>query len=596
MKQKGQAIILAIMAVGIVLSSTLFIIGGSQIYYQNATYMAESEKATAIAEAALDKAVASLNITGGSFNGEGNGVSGIAFGDGEYSITITSVGATAKTIDAVGFVPSKQNPKTTRRLRATATKGIGAAFNYGLQVGSGGLDMSNLAWVNGSVYSNGNVRLNNLAGVSGDVYVAGGVAAVADQQTDCTPPNCVDFIFGKTVNGQAQLDVAQSFKPSVSKVINKVSLKLKKFGNPPNLTVRILGDDASKPDKGDILTSGILSANLVTSEYGFIDVIFNPAINLESDDTYWIMLDTTSSSSNYWAWSNDLSQGYTRGVPKWSANWQAGNSVWNAFNGDLGFKTFMGGVVTSINGSNGVYIGGNAHANTLQNLVVGQGAYYQTISGVTAQNYFPNSPDPVPAPMPLSEANINEWEQLAQSAGVYTGDITTCQTTLASGKYIGNIILPGNCNISIDSPIWVTGNFAMNGSGGGSTIRLKASYGASSGVIIVDNFVTIDNNNKLQGSGNAGSYLILLSNFDSASDPESRTAINITNGSNSGIVYANNGLINISNGNSLTEVSAWKLVLGNGVIINYDQGLSSAFFTSGPSGSYSLVKGSYQIK
>ena len=128
------------------------------------------------------------------------------------------------------------------------------------------------------------------------------------------------------------------------------------------------------------------------------------------------------------------------------------------------------------------------------------------------------------------------------------------------------------------------------------TLKLDPSYGTSSGVIIVDGFVTMDNNNGLKGSGDPASFLILLSNFDTKDDPESRIAVNITNNVNTGIVYSNLGSISLANNNHLTEITAWRLLLSNNVVINYDQGLSSSFFTSGPSGSFSAVKGTYQVK
>ena len=113
-KERGQILPLIIVAVGVVLFTTLFIISGSQIYYQNASYAADSERATALAEAGIDKAIASLNKTGGSYNGE----SETNLGDGSFSVKITSIDTAVKIIESTGYIPNKSKPKVKRTFRA----------------------------------------------------------------------------------------------------------------------------------------------------------------------------------------------------------------------------------------------------------------------------------------------------------------------------------------------------------------------------------------------------------------------------------------------------------------------------------------------
>ena len=84
--QNGQMLILIMIALFTVLFTVLFVIGGSQVYYQSSLYSSDSERAIALAEAGIDKAVASLNIPGSNYNGEPE----TAFGDGYYSVTITT--------------------------------------------------------------------------------------------------------------------------------------------------------------------------------------------------------------------------------------------------------------------------------------------------------------------------------------------------------------------------------------------------------------------------------------------------------------------------------------------------------------------------
>ena len=588
-KQSGQILIIVIAALGVVLFSVLFIIGGAQVYFGNAQYAYQTEKATALAEAGVDKAVNSLNKTGGAYAGE----SEISMGDGSYSVEITTKNAATKIIKSTGYIPNKVSPRLKKTVQLEASRGLGVSFNYGVQVGEGGLEMKQNSRIEGSVYSNGNITMDNNVVITGDAWVAGGVLGVPDQQNECIGVNCSDFVFGKSVSGQDRLDVAESFRVSSDNKVNKVALKLKKFNTPSDVTVRILKDKNGQPDKGEVKATGTLYAGLVTGTYGFVEVTFSSSPRLRADEIYWLMVDTSSDSSNYWSWSLDLAQGYTQGVAKWSPNWNTGNPSWSAISGDLDFKIYVGGTATSIDGANGVTIGGDAHANTLQDLTVTGGAYYQLIDNVTAGSMHPGSEDPEPKVMPISDANISQWKEEAEIAGVFTGNITDCPSSaLPAGKYIGNLIISHDkkCTITVASPIWITGTLNLDNN---NTIKLDSSWGSSSGVIVADGIIELDNKNKAQGSGTAGSVLVLLSTYDSRVNDNN--AIHLKNDGNSGVIYAGNGKIEVGNGNQIKEATGWKIKLKENTTVTYGQGMAGLFFT-GPGGSYSLVKGTYQAK
>ncbi len=590
-RQRGNILVLALFITGLILTTVLIVIGGAQLYFENAKYSINSEKATALAEGGIDKALVALNATGGSYTGENE----TEFADGSFSIVVTNKSSTTKVIESTGYIPKKTNPKVKKTIKVEAANGIGTAFNYGVQVGEGGLTVAKDSIIEGSVYSNGNINLEQDTEITGDAYVAGGTQPSPDQQSDCGA-NCGDYIFGKDVGGQSRLDVAQSFKPTLTAVINKVGLKIKKVGSPPNLTVRILGDNNGKPNKNNVLASGTLYANLVTTEYpsvsNLIEVAFTSPPTLTANNTYWIMLDTSSNSSNYWSWSSDLSLGYTGGSPSWSPNWNVSNPSWTGIGGDLGFKTFMGGVVTYIDGDIGADIGGDAHANTLKDLAIAGGAYYQVSQNITAGSLHPGSQDPAVVGMPISQSNIDDWKEQAQDIGTYNGNISSCPSTL-NGKYVGDINLPEGCIVTVGSPVWVTGDLNMAKD---SKLRLNASFGSSSGVFMVDNFITLDKDNKILGSGTEGSYLILMSNFNSKDDPQQRAAILVAKEGNTGVLYSNFGIISIAKVNDLTSITAWGIDIAKETIITYDLGLAGTFFTSGPSGSFAIVKGTYQVK
>ena len=608
LKESGQILILVFVALGVILFTTLFIIGGSQIYFQNSQYSYQAEAATNVAEAGIDKALASLNKTGGSYNGEIE----TNIGSGSYSVSVTNKDAANKLLQVTAYVPNKTNAKSKRVVAVSVTKGIGIAFNYGLQIGEGGICMGNGATLNGSIYSNGNIIGGNGTTINGDTYVAGGAQPAADQQSDCSGVNCQDYIFGKVVSGESRQDVAQSFKPSGNGDLNKISLKLKKVGSPSNSTVRIMKDSSSKPDKNNVLTSGTLSANLVTGQYSFIDVTFGSTIALDKDTTYWIMIHANAlDNSNYWIFSNDLAQSYTRGQPKWSANWQATTPTWTSVVGDFGFKTYMGGVITSINLGNGSIVNGNVHVNTItggSGVTIKKDAYYQTLGATVVVNgvKYPNSADPPPTVFPVSDANVTEWKNEAVAGGITNGGVTggdSCTMALGPKKIVGNLTLGNGCTVTVKTPLWITGNISA---GNTTKFVLDSSFGGTSGPIIVDGTTTLGNGSDLKGSGTAGSYLMLFSNYDSTANgganacaggsESGQAAVDTGNSSISGILYTPKGVVNLANGASFKEITAWQITLGNNATLNYDTGFASTVFSAGPAGSFSLIKGTYQIK
>lgn len=584
--QKGQVLLLTIVALGVVLFTVLFVVGAAQVYFQNAQYSLDAEKALALAEAGVDKALVSLNSTGGSYNGELE----TAFGAGSYSVTVTNKDAATKILQATGYIP----PKAKRTVTIQASKGTGISFIYGLQVGEGGINMGTGSIFNGSIYSNGTITGGNNATFTGDVWVAGAAQATANQESDCISPNCQDYIFGKEVNGENRQDVAQGFKPSGDGVLNKISLKVKKSGSPSNPIVRIMGDVNGKPNKNGVLATGTLSASLVTETYGFIDVTFDTTPNLESDTTYWIMIHTSSLDNlNYWMWSNDFAQGYPQGVSVWSSDWQAGNPPWTSFTGDLGFRSFMGGAAASLNLGNGSVVNGNVHANTIEgSMTITKDAYYQNLgsSVVVSGTKFPSSTDPTPTVFPISEANITNWKNQAEAVGSL-GSVNGCIATLGPGKVNGDVLLGNTCDTKVIAPVWITG---MLNAGNSTKLILDQGFGSTSGVVIVDGKVTLGNGADILGSGTEGSYLMLLVLYNSILNGDS--AIETGNSSISGILYAPYGEVELANGASFKEITAWGINLGTSATLNYQSGFASTFFSSGPSGSYSLVKGTYQVK
>ncbi len=114
--EKGQILLLVFVALGVLLFTVLFVTSGSQTLFQNAQYSYNAEQATALAEAGIDKGLASLNATWGSYNGE----SQTALGEGSYSVEIINKDSNIKVITATGYIPGKSNPKVRRTISVNA--------------------------------------------------------------------------------------------------------------------------------------------------------------------------------------------------------------------------------------------------------------------------------------------------------------------------------------------------------------------------------------------------------------------------------------------------------------------------------------------
>lgn len=595
--QNGSVFPITIIALTSILVITVVLISNSFTLKQSSRYSLNNLETTLLAEAGIDKAIASFNMSPDSYNGEGE----TFLGNGSYEVVVTSAGQGVKQIDSTGYIPSKTNPKARSHASVKISQGAGISFNYGIQVGEGGLELGNGNIINGSIYSNGSViATSNNNTINGDAWVAEGLQAEPNQLTDCSDPNCDNYSIGTNVSGEDRIDVAQSFVPEIeaggSNTLNRVSLKIKKVGNPGDVTVRLAGDNNNKPDKNNILANGVLYSDLVTGDYGWVDVAFSTSPQVADGTIYWLMLNTSSSQSKYWVWQKDILQTYTAGEGKWSPNWQSGNPTWNSSSGDLSFKTYLGGVITSIKSEgNNFNVSGDVHANTIDGLNIGSDAYYKTkINTNVSGTSYPGSNVPAPKVFPISDANIAEWKDQADGepdGTASTGSITSCVSSLGPIKVQGDVNLNSNCNITINSPIWITGNLTLNSN---NTLKLNSSYGSTSGVIVVDGQVTLGSNNKLEGTGTGSSILMVLSNYNSKTSGIS--AIIVNNEGNNGVYYAKDGIIEPGNKNDYAELTAWGIKLINNSTLNYLTGLSSTLFSSGPSGSFSVIKGSYQVK
>ena len=579
---------LVFMAVIMVASVSVVSYEGNFVLQTKKNY--NREKALALAEAGINQAVYQLNQTAGSYTGET-----FTFGDGAVVTQVINIDGFNKTLEATAYIPNAVSPIAQRKviLKVSTEPSTDAlAFHYGVQVGDGGVFIGMGAEIDGNVYSNGPITGadKDHSTITGDAWVAGAAAAIPDQQS--TSSNS-DFRFGKD---SSPVDTAQSFQPTISAPLTKVSILLKKHDSPSDVTVYLVSNSGSAPTK-TALAQGTLRSSLVTTNYGWVDVTFTSPYTVQANTTYWILIDAYEDDDEYWYWAKDSAAGYTRGAPAYTSRWNVGNPTWTPISGDLAFKAWFGGQPGTLDN---VKVEGDARANTISNSDVVRDAYFQTLSNTTVGGtQHPGSADPPTQAFPVSDGNIADWKQAAEAGGTVIGDFrpSAGETRLGPKKITGNLILDNHQILILTGTVWVQGYIDV---GNGGSIRLDPNYGRNSGMIIVDKWAQISNNGAFSGSGDEDSFLMMISLTNcrgGTQTPDCATnnsAIVLYNNVDSTIFYAPNGLIYLNNLVEIKEVTGYMLHLSNNTEVDYHSGLANALFSNGPSGAWSAVRGTWQ--
>ena len=212
----------------------------------------------------------------------------------------------------------------------------------------------------------------------------------------------------------------------------------------------------------------------------------------------------------------------------------------------------------------------------------------------TAGAYVDGGPGEIdPAAFPITPAMITDWKNDAAAGGIIDGggDVTiTANRTLGPGKITGDLTTDNNSTLTLAGTVWVTGDtFIKNG----TTIRLDASYGDLSGMLIGDGEIFIRNGSAVEGTSSPFSFLMLIGL--SSSTAESDPAMEVKNTAQGAILFTPNGLMVIDNTVDLVEATTYQLLLKNNATITYDIGLANTRFTSGPSGGW-VVSGWKEIE
>lgn len=576
----GSILLFSLVVSAVVMSVTVAFFNYFGSVVRAERFALASAQAYSLAEAGIDKVVYELNQ-----NANYSGESETALGNGTFSISVASIDSNMKRVTVTASVPNSTNPTATKVVQATiGINSSTASFRYGVQIGVGGVTMNNGSQINGNLFSNGSILGSGT--ITGDATVAAGTDPIPDQFSTVQNGG---FNVGDT---SARADVAQSFKPSIGASLAKISLQLKKVGNPNDITIKIVSDNNGKPSK-TVLASGTIPASLITTAYGFADVTLDSTPSLTEDQTYWIIAIASVDANNYFIWSLDSGGGYTRGAAKYSSNWNASNPSWSSITGDLGFNVYLSTVATSLSG---VTVQGNAWATSLSHCTIGGNASYQTTSTCSVAGTSTSGISPAtPIPLPISGAQIANWEAIAATGGTIPGpySISGIQT-LGPKKIDGDLTMSNGSTLILSGPLWINGDFILPNN---ATISVSSNTGNSGAIIIADatgntatkGVVDLSNGIAINGNGNANSFPMIISTHTGSE------AIEVANNAASVILYAPYGGVEVKNNARANQITAKSLELKNNTAVDYVNGLQNASFSNGLGGSWTVVPGTYAI-
>lgn len=520
----------------------------------------------------------------------------------EETILLNNASSTVTVIDTASAreIYATGNAKNEiRKVFLSISRNASASFPYGAQVGSGGIVMRQNAKVDGvglikgGIYSDGQIVGANGVTITGNAISSSSLAP----DTSASSTACViDEEVGHT---NPNIDYAESFvmTATTSAPLAKVTLYLKREGNPSSANIRITADNGGKPSTTALATQS-LPYSSVSTTYGWVDVAFATPPTLEPATTYWIVLDSSQDNNKYWYWCMSNSDTYTTGTSSLKQDWSAAGS-WTALSGnrDATFKLTFGGGESKIDQ---VTVSGNAKADAITNAEIGQDAYYQTISGSTVGGFnHPGSPTPPYVPLPISTTTIAQWEADAAAGDTINGNcgnggLPECNTlplTLGPKKIDGNFDLDGGNDpskvLTVTGTLYITGDLIIRNKG---KLKCDFAYLGNSCIVVVDGYINVKGLATLAGSGIDGSYVLLLSTKKGClGDGGSGCSVNdsaiaIENNVDGALFYSTDSLIDISNNAIVTAVLGYQLELQNGTTILYNSNISSLSLTPTASG------------
>lgn len=248
------------------------------------------------------------------------------------------------------------------------------------------------------------------------------------------------------------------------------------------------------------------------------------------------------------------------------------------------------GVIGGSNYTTGAYIGtgsaGDAWASSVRGITVA-GILYCSAAQYTNKICNTSRSTPPLRDLPVQTADIDMWKAAAEAGGIIAGEYTVgyAGDVLGPRKIEGDLRVEGGGTLILTGPLWVTGDVSVSG---GGSVRLAASKGSLSEVIVADGQIELSGGATLSGSGQDGSVLFFVST-------NTNDAISLSGGAGSVGLVAPFGTVAISGGTSVKTVAAQGVTMQGGAQLIYDTSLSGVSFSDGVQDGWRLKRGTYRV-
>jgi hypothetical protein len=241
-----------------------------------------------------------------------------------------------------------------------------------------------------------------------------------------------------------------------------------------------------------------------------------------------------------------------------------------SFNGNDLFNYKSGGKVTGCN--DGIR---DLHADTLVSDTAVRDAYCKNRTNLTVgRNHLTTCPySETPAAPVMPSLDTAFWHAKAEAGGTIEGNYTIPNGASFGPKRInGNLYTANNATITLTGPIWVNGDVLFENN---ATIKLDPALSQSSSIILADSLINPATSGRIRLSNNVhvnstsdGSYIVLAST--NTSNTSTSPAINVLNNTQSVLLWAPFGSVNVSNNAITNAVVAQTLYLDNNTSVDYD--------------------------
>ena len=252
---------------------------------------------------------------------------------------------------------------------------------------------------------------------------------------------------------------------------------------------------------------------------------------------------------------------------------------------------------------NSATINGNVYSNatdaqTSPNKSI-QGSGSSKITGDAFAVGTISSPDPTvtgirntnqpPSEMPIID--LQPYKDAATAGGTVDCTVTACvidsTQDIGPKKYDGKLTIQGTAIVSMKGPVWVTEDFLIQNS---AILQLDtATFGSSGTVFVVGDDLKTQNSSKINPTtADPPGYILMVSEGTG-------TDITIENSGQNAIFYILNGTAELQNQAQVNALVAKKLLIKNSATVNYNSGLASTQFSSGPGAAWVIKKGTYRF-